>query len=287
VTLGLPGAVRLRRHATSDARWEAATRQPHARLAPLLCGPYLGWTEETLRPLPRRELPFPGLPLILGFGSRFRLADTRRPVNAAMRVGSFVAGLDDWYTESLSPSGTRALQVNLTPLGARLIFGLPLEALTRQIVPITDFLGADGARLEMQVASESTWEARFDRLEQWLLARLSAAREPSGEISWIWRELDRSRGTASIGTLATSLGWSRQRMVTQCRHELGLSPKLLARIVRFSTMTERLRRGRTGSWSALAAECGYYDQSHLIREVHEFAGCTPLELPGHLLPQPT
>ncbi len=286
MTLGLAGAVRLQRHVTTDAQWEAATRQPHARLASLLCGPYLGWTEETLRPLPRRELPFPGLPLILGFGSSFRLADTRRPRNAAIQVGSFVAGLDDWFTESLSPTGSCAVQVNLSPLGARSIFGVPLELLTRRIIPLHDFLGVDGVRLEAQVASESSWEGRFDRLEQWLLARLDTAPLPSAEIRWIWSEIDRSRGTRSIGSLGASLGWSRQRMVTRCRHELGMSPKLLARIVRFSTMTDRLRRGRARSWSALAGECGYHDQSHLIREVRDFADCTPLELPGHLLPSP-
>jgi AraC-like DNA-binding protein len=262
------------------------TRQPYARLAPLLQGPYVGWVNNARQGLTHRELPFPGLPLIISLGATFRLGDTRK-AGDAIQVGSFVAGLDDWFTESHSPAGTCAIQVNFTPVGARQILGLPLEQLTRQIVPITDFLGADGARLEAQVASEATWEARFNRLEQWLLARLDTARQPSADISWLWGELDRSRGTASIGSLGAALGWSRQRMVSQCRHELGMSPKLLARIVRFSTMTDRLRRGRARSWSSLASECGYHDQSHLIREVREFAGCTPLELPGHLLPPPT
>ena len=32
------------------------------------------------------------------------------------------------------------------------------------------------------------------------------------------------------------------------------------------------------SWSRLAAEAGYYDQAHLIREVRALAGTTPAEL---------
>lgn len=261
-------------------------RQPHPRLAGLLHGPYVGWTEATPDPSTHRELPFPGLPLILSFGEPFRLGDTRRPAHEALRIGSFVAGLDDWFTESLSPTGACALQLNFTPLGARVLLGVPLETLTRRIIPLADLLGADGTRLELQLASESKWEARFNQLEAWLLARLDRAEQPSREVGWIWREIQQSHGTASIGALGKSLRWSRQRMVTQCRHELGMPPKLLARIVRFSSMTTRLRSGRSRSWSALAAECGYHDQSHLIREVREFAGCTPMELPGHILPLP-
>jgi hypothetical protein len=205
-------------------------RQPHPRLAGLLHGPYVGWTEASPDPSTHRELPFPGLPMILSFGAPFRLRDPRRPAGEALRIGSFVAGLDDWFTESHSPAGACALQLNFTPLGARIIFGVPLERLTRRIIPLEDLLGADGARLELRLGSESTWEARYDQLDAWLLARLDRATLPSREIGWIWTEIERSNGTMPIGALGKSLRWSRQRMVTRCRHDLGMPPKLLARI---------------------------------------------------------
>lgn len=257
------------------------TRQPHARLAPLLHGSYVGWVDDTRQPVTHRELPFPGLPLIITLGAPFRLADTRRK-DDGVRVGSFVAGLDDWFTESHSPAGTCALQVNLTPIGARQLLGLPLEELTRRVVSLHDFLGPEGVRLEEEIAAASSWDDRFDRLEAWLLRRLGRHRAPAPELAWLWGELACSSGTAAIGSLGETLGWNRQRMVTECRRELGMTPKLLARIVRFHAMTRRLRSGPSRSWSALAAECGYHDQSHLTRDVREFAGCTPGQLPGHL-----
>lgn len=258
------------------------TRQPHARLAPLLHGSYVGWVDDTRQGFTHRELPFPGLPLIITLGATFRLADTRKH-GEPMRVGSFVAGLDDWFTESHSPAGTCAIQVNFTPIGARQLLGIPLEQLTRRIVSLEDFLGTEGRRLEQRIAEESSWAGRFDQLERWLLERLTSNAAPTAALSWLWGELTLSKGTASIGALGASLGWSRQRMVTECRRELGMSPKLLARIVRFHAMTGRLRSGRTRSWSSLAAECGYHDQAHLTHEVGALAGCTPGQLPGHLL----
>lgn len=264
--------------------WETAFRQPHERLRALVHGGYVGWTEWTEQPLVRRELPFPGLPLILSLGPPFRLSDSRYPELPPLRVGSFIAGLDDWYTQSESPSGATGVQVNFTPYGASRILGIPLELLTRRIVPLADLLGENGRLLEAMIGEERSWERRFLRLEAWLLQRLDRVPPPGAELEWIWSQLQRSGGGTPIGHLTTALGWSRQRMVNQVRQELGMPPKLLARIVRFDRVAGAIRSGPVGSWSALAARCGYHDQAHLIREVREFAGCTPTELPKHVTP---
>lgn len=282
MTLGLTAAVRVQQHQVGDARWETAVRQPHLRLAPLLVGPYTGWVEHHTPAVVRRELPFPGLPLILNLGPAFRLTDSRTGISSAHR--SFVAGLDDWYTGSESPNGACGVQVNLTPLGARRILGLPLHLLTRRIVSLTDLLGADGGMLEARVAAEQSWEGRFAQLEQWLLARLDRAAEPSAGVAWMWGQMHHAGGQVEVGRLSAELGWSRRRVVAEFREEVGLAPKLIARIIRFDRMVGRLRRGTAPSWTALAYESGYHDQAHLIREVRGFAGCTPTDLPGHLLP---
>lgn len=61
------------------------------------------------------------------------------------------------------------------------------------------------------------------------------------------------------------------------RRQLGLTPHKFARITRFNAVFPDLRGGRNGG-ASLAAKHGYADQSHLIREVHEFTGVTPSSL---------
>jgi AraC-like DNA-binding protein len=54
---------------------------------------------------------------------------------------------------------------------------------------------------------------------------------------------------------------------------VGLRPKEAARVARF----DRARRQLTPATrlADLAAAHGFADQSHLVREFHAFAGCTP------------
>jgi AraC-like DNA-binding protein len=82
-------------------------------------------------------------------------------------------------------------------------------------------------------------------------------------------------GQLKIGDLADTLGVTRRQLERQCRRDLGVSPKMLARILRFRRATSLIARGEVRSGADLAAAGGYVDQAHLIREFQEFAGTTP------------
>jgi AraC-like DNA-binding protein len=75
--------------------------------------------------------------------------------------------------------------------------------------------------------------------------------------------------------LAEEIGWSRRHLGERFRDELGLSPKVAARVMRFQRACRLLQRPRRPGLADVAAACGYYDQAHLTREWHDLAGCTP------------
>jgi AraC-like DNA-binding protein len=62
------------------------------------------------------------------------------------------------------------------------------------------------------------------------------------------------------------------------RAEVGASPKLFDRIQRFQrVLTQTRAPSDVMDWAALAATCGYYDQSHLIHDFSQFTGVTPTD----------
>lgn len=92
--------------------------------------------------------------------------------------------------------------------------------------------------------------------------------------------IEQSHGALRVEALADALHVSRQHLALQFRRQVGLSPKLFARICRFRRALALLRqrdpaRPHGGDLAALAAECGYFDQSHLIRDFRDFAAGTP------------
>ena len=83
---------------------------------------------------------------------------------------------------------------------------------------------------------------------------------------------------AQIGHVAEAAGLSAGHFTRLFQEEVGLTPKQFARVRRFRTVLRRARTAHTAqrvNWAQLAADCGYYDQAHLIKEFHAFAGVCP------------
>ncbi len=82
-----------------------------------------------------------------------------------------------------------------------------------------------------------------------------------------------SGGTIRVGTLAEELGFGRKRLVRLFDREIGISPKRVARIIRFQRSLRILPAST--SLAEAAHEIGYFDQAHFIREFRELSGRTP------------
>ena len=207
-------------------------------------------------------------------------------VDGAMpRSGRFdaVAGGLTSRSVAIRHDGTQhGIRLSLTPLGARAIFGMPSAALAHELVHLDDVLGRLGAELVDRLHDAATWPERFAVLDAVLsrAARRRSADASAGHlvrpaVEEAWRRLVVHRGRVRIGSLATDLGWSRRHLGRHFREEIGLTPKDVARILRFEHAHERATAVNPQSWASIAAAAGYADQAHLVREWREFTGRAP------------
>ena len=56
---------------------------------------------------------------------------------------------------------------------------------------------------------------------------------------------------------------------------VGMSPKMLLRLMRFSNAWLLREQDANRSWLSIAHTTGYADQMHMIRDFKEFAGVNP------------
>ena len=270
--------VHVVRHESADGRWELTRTRPAARLAAHVTG-YCGYHEATPAPALRRELPGPQVVFILDLGPTLRLHDERSATPQAYASG-FVAGLDERSTLTETSGEQHGIQIDLDLAGASALLGVPLVELTGRAVALDDLYGvAEVRRLRDQIQSTADWHRRFAVLDRFFgdrLARTGAA--PPAAPDWLdvaWRRVRDSGGLLSIDALADELGYSRKHVSVRFRERFGLSPKRLARLVRFDRAVRLLRSGTGTSLAQIGLQCGYFDQAHFIREFREFAGETP------------
>lgn len=94
----------------------------------------------------------------------------------------------------------------------------------------------------------------------------------------------RSGGTRPIRDVARDVGWSERHLSAQFTREIGLRPKMAARVIRFHRARHVLQHnvgaGRPNV-AGVAAECGYFDQAHLVRDWQQFTGLAPTDWIAH------
>ncbi len=128
-----------------------------------------------------------------------------------------------------------------------------------RIEPLFDFWGAPAGELFEQLAESGSAEEKAGRMDRYL-----ARRQPE-------------RVPVPLRLRSAELSTRHFRRV--CLDETGVSPKFLARILRFRRAADRIAamatRARQPAWAEFALESGYADQAHLIREFRAFSGQTP------------
>lgn len=267
----------VHREVLPDGYWLMAERAAAPALHRLVQR-YIGYEESTRTPIRRVEVPHPNVTLILNLGAPLRVhapALTREP--PAFR--SFVAGLWDTVamTENTGPSA--GIELNLSPLGAWQLFGVPMTHLMNRVVHLGDLPRGLDPWLEEQLRALDDWDARFDLLDASLTRKMNAAPDIPPAVQWAWERMTAMPAADTrVGSIGRELGWSRRRLGAAFREYVGLTPKSAARVMRFDRAVSSLRRGWAGTLSTLACECGYADQAHLTREFREFAGITPGEM---------
>ncbi len=261
-------------HAGEAGNWEILRSLPHPALVPHVIG-YSGYREAGSKPVWRRELPVSFIPVIINFDAPFILRDKRK---SETRHESFAAGV---YAEPVmvgSSGSAHCLQVNFSPLGALQFFGVAQSEIAGRMLSLSDLLGSDALLLIHELHDADDWARRFALLDRFIARRFERARAPHDAVRAVWHGLERSKGAASIASLAGEAGVSRRHLAKLFRAEIGTTPKTMARILRFEHAFHLAGTVPRQGWADIAYEAGYADQAHLTREFRELSGLSPSDL---------
>lgn len=172
------------------------------------------------------------------------------------------------------------LGIRFHPWGARAFIDEPLVWL-RGRIPALDDVSTRLSRLvidhdgELRDRGIPETVAALDRM------MLRAMRRRSGlgdAVEHAARMITLAEGAVSVSDVAKWINLTGRQLERRFIEEIGISPKRLARILRFQNALAMSRRQQTPNWAGIAAECGYFDQTHMARDFREFGGGNPASL---------
>jgi AraC-like DNA-binding protein len=205
-------------------------------------------------------------------------------LNETLRLNNvFVCGPHSRHFVICNSLITRVIGIHFKPGGAYPFLGYPLDQLHNVMQSMDAIWGHSAGKLREELLELPTIERMFhllnDRLLQLAVKPLVIHPAVQYAIEHLGKE---SAQTDHVQHIVGQIGISHRRFIELFRRETGYTPKRYSRIRRFQGVLRKMNENIV-DWSDIAFDCGYYDQSHFIKEFCAFSGLNPTDyaaIPG-------
>ena len=224
----------------------------------------------SLQPVPARS------PQILEFmfGTRYQVRRPDRETTEHVRAVALVGSRTSPSVELILSGNVDAFTIVFQPGAFSALFGIPAVELTNGDFDGEEVLGLRIKELYARLGEVSAFHERVDVADS-LLCSIRPARESVSDIVRAAYTMKRNNGSVRISELAHHAGLGLRQFERRFDYEIGISPKLYARIVRFETALQRRAVSPTTRWTDIAHDLGYHDQMHMVHDFTRLSGDSP------------
>jgi AraC-like DNA-binding protein len=237
----------------------------------------LWYCENPARPFAlERVLPSGAAQLIVNLKEdRTRVWDPERSGGPEVTCGTVLGGVVSRYRFMDTAEQECVAGVAFRAGGTAAFFAAPAYEMRDRPVPVEALWGRTrAAELRERLLEAGGAAARLDVLEQALRAAWRSAGMHAAA-GFALRAFAAGPEAARIVAVAEGAGLSAKRFIERFKSAVGVAPKQYCRILRFQRALAGAEQGVRVDWTRIAAECGYFDQAHFIRDFRSFAGITP------------
>ena len=175
------------------------------------------------------------------------------------------------------PAGLKLVFGIFKPAGFYRLFGVPIHLLNNDVVPLEAFLGPRSREFKEKVLAADGDEARIRVVNDFFISLVRKL--PENYTSVVERAQDRliqKNGLVDIEGLSNQLNISRRSLERYFLDNVGMSPKYYAKVLRFNYAFGLKRANPALDWFDIIYDCGYFDQTHFIKEFRHFTGQPPV-----------
>lgn len=169
------------------------------------------------------------------------------------------------------------LGVRFFPHAAAFFFPEKVDLFNDQVTDFRDVSGKAVAALHTRLQETPSWTERLSLLENFLWRQLLWSEKRHTKVTMVDHVMHEIRQPGffdNIENVAARYGITSRYLQKLFVQYTGLTPKLYSKIHRFQNSLQLVIRNEA-PLTAIAYDCGYFDQSHFIREFKSFTGITP------------
>jgi len=222
----------------------------------------------------KRALPNGKLELLLNFGEPYRILNGRGTERCRI---AWLGGQQQGPLLVEQPARQDVMGVRLRPAGAYALLSRPMRDVTGLSVDLADLIGGAAGELAERCDAAGSVAGRFRIVAEWLVGRFAQTRGMDEAVAWAVSRIDASGGAVPIRDLRAQLGVSKARLAGLFREQVGLTPKLYGRVVRFHHTLGMLQEHGPGKLVDVALDARFYDQAHMNAEFRALGRLTPGE----------
>lgn len=183
-----------------------------------------------------------------------------------------------------SVAPVRCLIVNFYPSGFHRLFGKPLEGMNGRVLPPHEVIGDAIQGIYGALRGDPEPQAMFDLLCAFIMERCElVASKAMSPIIALERRIRESRGMLPVSEQAAYVDMSERQLQRRFKEEIGLSPKEFSNVVRFNHVYSHMLRTRKLDLD-IALQCGYFDESHMLKDLSYYLGKTPKRFANMIRP---
>jgi AraC-like DNA-binding protein len=150
----------------------------------------------------------------------------------------------------------------------------------------TDVIGPEIKSLHGRLMETKELRKRLGLLETFLTNRLNKNEKTSYQLDKVndmLRRIKKEPAETAISRIASDHNITPRYLQKLVARYTGLSPKTYNKIARFQ-LSLKLIGQKEQPFTSIAYECGYFDQSHFIRDFKSFTGLTPSAYRANITP---
>jgi AraC-like DNA-binding protein len=188
-----------------------------------------------------------------------------------------IAGVGRARFDHLYAGRGRVFGVKFRPGAFQPFWGGPVAAITGRMIPLAQLWGpADAAALARELAGAADLVELADVAERHVRAHRPPFDPEVARIGALVHALLRDRSITRVADVSRRFGLSPRSLQRLFQRYVGVTPKWVLRRYRLHEAAARLADDRAPArWTDVAAELGYFDQSHFIRDFTQAVGMTP------------